>query len=56
MAREYRKKLPVIYPKQEAPPINDLAFDDEAKLYSNWAWFRFERPVEDESDEIVDSC
>lgn len=53
MAREYRKRLPVIYPKQEPPPTSDLPFDDEAKLYSNWNWFRFERPVEDENEENV---
>ena len=57
MAREYRKRLPIIYPKQEPPPESDLAFDDEERLFANWNWFRFEKSVEDESnDENVDSC
>ncbi|KAJ4771549.1 30S ribosomal protein S1 [Rhynchospora pubera] len=54
MAKEYRKKLPVIDPK-EPPPTSDLTFDDEAKLYSNWNWFRFERPVDEGSNVNADS-
>ncbi|XP_078152326.1 nucleic acid-binding proteins superfamily [Carex rostrata] len=56
MAKEYRKKLPIILPKQEPPPTSDLAFDDETKLYANWNWLRFERPVENENNQNDDSC
>lgn len=56
MAKEYRKKLPITLPKQEPPPTSDLAFDDETKLYANWNWLRFERPVENENNQNDDSC
>lgn len=44
MARRYKLKLPAVSANRKfkslalgAPP-----FDDEARLYSNWTWFRFE--------------
>uniref|UniRef100_A0A0A9FX67 S1 motif domain-containing protein n=1 Tax=Arundo donax TaxID=35708 RepID=A0A0A9FX67_ARUDO len=44
MAQRYREQLPVI--SQNAKSDDDLPgetipFDDEAKLYANWKWFKF---------------
>ncbi|KAK9134399.1 hypothetical protein Syun_013729 [Stephania yunnanensis] len=44
MAKKYREKLPAvsITRKLEDLQNNALPFHDEAKLYSNWQWFKFE--------------
>jgi len=44
MAKRYREQLPVL---SQNPTLDDglpgelLPFDDEAKLYANWQWFKF---------------
>lgn len=50
MAKQYRQKLPAaIAPRNKEPfPTEALSFDDEASLYANWKWFKFER--DDESN------
>ncbi|GLT75160.1 hypothetical protein SLA2020_469060 [Shorea laevis] len=48
MAKQYRQKLPAgIAPRNKEPfPTEALSFDDEASLYANWKWFKFERDDE----------
>ncbi|XP_043718055.1 protein PIGMENT DEFECTIVE 338, chloroplastic-like [Telopea speciosissima] len=43
MAKKYRQKLPVVSASRKLDdlPIDVLPFDDEARLYSNWKWFKF---------------
>ncbi|XP_042483631.1 protein PIGMENT DEFECTIVE 338, chloroplastic-like [Macadamia integrifolia] len=43
MAKKYRQKLPVVSAtrKLDDLPTDVLPFDDEARLYSNWKWFKF---------------
>lgn len=45
MAKKYREKLPAgLAPyKSELYPTNALPFDNEAIMYANWKWFKFER-------------
>ncbi|RZC55264.1 hypothetical protein C5167_014121 [Papaver somniferum] len=45
MAKKYRKKLPAFSATRKLDPLPEdtLPFDDEAKLYSNWMWFKFEQ-------------
>ncbi|THU59098.1 hypothetical protein C4D60_Mb03t21410 [Musa balbisiana] len=59
MAQKYRRKLPVISAahKLETPPTNMLPFDDEARLYANWKWFKFEQHTEvNDGDNIISEC
>ncbi|XP_078431726.1 uncharacterized protein LOC144703434 [Wolffia australiana] len=46
MGRRYRQKLPTFSGTQRVDkrsPVEPLyPFDDEARLYSNWKWFRFQ--------------
>ncbi|GAB4861083.1 hypothetical protein Ancab_036240 [Ancistrocladus abbreviatus] len=48
MARKYREKLPPISATRKSePPLTDaLPFDDEASMYANWKWFKFQRENE----------
>ncbi|WCJ43295.1 30S ribosomal protein S1 chloroplastic [Euphorbia peplus] len=39
MANKFRKKLPA----RKLPHSNALAFENEATVYANWKWFKFER-------------
>ncbi|KAK1305493.1 hypothetical protein QJS10_CPA10g00562 [Acorus calamus] len=43
MAKKYRQKLPTVLSNHKLEPLPDevLPFDDEARLYSNWNWFKF---------------
>ncbi|WVZ69887.1 hypothetical protein U9M48_018605 [Paspalum notatum var. saurae] len=44
MAKRYREQLPVISQSttlDDGLPGEMLPFDDEAKLYANWKWFKF---------------
>ncbi|KAF8404476.1 hypothetical protein HHK36_009361 [Tetracentron sinense] len=45
MAQKYRQKLPAVSTTRKLDPLpsDDLPFDDESRLYSNWNWFIFER-------------
>ncbi|XP_062097492.1 protein PIGMENT DEFECTIVE 338, chloroplastic [Humulus lupulus] len=45
MAKKYREKLPPYIATGESEPLpNDtLFFENEAKMYANWNWFKFER-------------
>ncbi|XP_024030894.1 uncharacterized protein LOC21385377 [Morus notabilis] len=46
MAKKYRKKLPTVLAtgRSKSPPTSDtLNFENEAKMYANWMWFKFER-------------
>ncbi|XP_010263847.1 PREDICTED: uncharacterized protein LOC104602009 [Nelumbo nucifera] len=45
MAKMYRKKLPAVSATRKLDPLptDVLPFDDEARLYANWKWFKFER-------------
>ncbi|XP_015579629.2 protein PIGMENT DEFECTIVE 338, chloroplastic isoform X2 [Ricinus communis] len=45
MAKKYRQKLPaVLATRKSATPLSStLTFDDEATMYANWKWFKFER-------------
>ncbi|GMN60555.1 hypothetical protein TIFTF001_029646 [Ficus carica] len=46
MAKKYRKKLPTVLAtgRPKSPPTSDtLTFENEAKMYANWKWFKFER-------------
>ncbi|CAL9185122.1 unnamed protein product [Musa hybrid cultivar] len=59
MAQKYRRKLPVISAshKFETPPTDSLPFDDEARLYANWKWFKFEQHTEvNDGDNIISEC
>ncbi|PKA50945.1 30S ribosomal protein S1, chloroplastic [Apostasia shenzhenica] len=50
MAKRYRKRMPVFSAVSDDSgvlPVDVLPFDDEAKLYANWEWLKFEH--EDES-------
>ncbi|XP_057531889.1 protein PIGMENT DEFECTIVE 338, chloroplastic [Amaranthus tricolor] len=50
MAKKYRLKLPRISATHMSePPISDLLFEDEASLYANWKWFKFQRENEPDS-------
>lgn len=44
MARRYRQKLPAVAAARKLEPIpsDALHFDDDARFYANWQWFRFE--------------
>ncbi|CAA7403008.1 unnamed protein product [Spirodela intermedia] len=44
MARRYRQRLPAVPAayRVRSRPLDSLPFDDEARLYANWKWFRFE--------------
>lgn len=48
MAKKYRQKLPAILGtrRSEPSPGNALNFDNEATMYANWRWFKFERESE----------
>ncbi|KAK4483976.1 hypothetical protein RD792_011187 [Penstemon davidsonii] len=48
MAKKYRQKISGLSTKRksEASPKDDLPFEDEEMLYSNWKWFKFERENE----------
>eukprot|EP00262_Sarcandra_glabra_P006513 TRINITY_DN18843_c0_g1_i1.p1 TRINITY_DN18843_c0_g1~~TRINITY_DN18843_c0_g1_i1.p1 ORF type:complete len:506 (-),score=60.33 TRINITY_DN18843_c0_g1_i1:90-1607(-) len=48
MAKKYRQKLPTVSATRKLDPLPSdvLPFDDEARLYSNWSWFKFERKNE----------
>ncbi|KAF5735328.1 hypothetical protein HS088_TW15G00830 [Tripterygium wilfordii] len=48
MAKRYRQKLPNVLPTHtlETPSTSGLPFDNEASMYANWKWFRFERENE----------
>lgn len=44
MAKRYREQLPVISQNSildDRLPGEMLSFDDEAKMYANWQWFKF---------------
>ncbi|KAF3772906.1 30S ribosomal protein S1 [Nymphaea thermarum] len=45
MARRYRQRLPAISIPRNLDSVGQctLPFDDEAALYANWNWFRFEK-------------
>ncbi|XP_008808571.2 protein PIGMENT DEFECTIVE 338, chloroplastic isoform X1 [Phoenix dactylifera] len=45
MAKKYRQRLPLVSAtrKLKSLPDDALPFDDEARLYSNWKWFKFEQ-------------
>ncbi|XP_031500193.1 protein PIGMENT DEFECTIVE 338, chloroplastic [Nymphaea colorata] len=45
MARRYRQRLPAISIPRNLDSVGQctLPFDDEATLYANWNWFRFEK-------------
>ncbi|GAB2270276.1 hypothetical protein Dimus_005181 [Dionaea muscipula] len=52
MARKYRKKLTaaVSATQKKEPPLPDaLCFDDEANLFANWKWFKFQRGTADKN-------
>ncbi|KAB1220861.1 30S ribosomal protein S1 [Morella rubra] len=44
MAKKYREKLPAALAphRPESPPSNDLPFENEATMFANWKWFKFE--------------
>lgn len=44
MARKYRQKLPTVSATQKLEPLetDNLPFNSETSLYSNWKWFQFE--------------
>lgn len=44
MAKRYRRRTPVLPATGNMDQLTDevLPFDDEAKLYANWEWFKFE--------------
>ncbi|KZV50180.1 hypothetical protein F511_22622 [Dorcoceras hygrometricum] len=48
MAKKYRQKLSVFSAtrKLEALPTDNIPFEDEERLCSNWKWFEFQRGVE----------
>ncbi|WOL00345.1 hypothetical protein Cni_G09058 [Canna indica] len=48
MAQKYRRKLPVISAahKTDTLPVDSVSFDDEAQLYANWKWFKFQQHTE----------
>ncbi|KAJ6794674.1 Uncharacterized protein M6B38_230110 [Iris pallida] len=50
MAKRYKQRLPVIPVKSEPSPTEVLPFDDEARMYANWKWFKFEQHKEVESN------
>ncbi|KAJ1284107.1 hypothetical protein BS78_03G178900 [Paspalum vaginatum] len=56
MAKRYREQLPVISQNttlDDGLPGEMLPFDDEAKLYANWKWFKFlhhNRPADNNRD------
>ncbi|KAJ7969759.1 30S ribosomal protein S1 [Quillaja saponaria] len=45
MAKKYREKLPPPLPTRslESLPTSGLPFENEATMYANWKWFKFER-------------
>ncbi|KAL5560274.1 hypothetical protein UlMin_036485 [Ulmus minor] len=46
MAKKYRQKLPAgLASRRSEPPLDDTLFQDEATMYANWKWFKFERDV-----------
>lgn len=48
MARKYREKLPANSSTNDRePPSISLSFDDEASLFANWRWFKFQRDTAD---------
>ncbi|KAL9255734.1 pigment defective 338, chlorplastic [Drosera capensis] len=49
IARKYREKLPTnLSTNNRAPPsTSSLSFDDEAILFANWRWFKFQRDTAD---------
>lgn len=48
MAKKYRQRLPAVAAtrKLEPVPTDAIPFHDEASLYANWRWFKFERENE----------
>ncbi|XP_020106204.1 uncharacterized protein LOC109722523 [Ananas comosus] len=47
VARKYRQRLPAISPAHQIDsPKETLPFDNEAMLYANWEWFKFEQVKE----------
>ncbi|KAI0496548.1 hypothetical protein KFK09_022868 [Dendrobium nobile] len=44
MAKRYRQRTPVLPTTQKMNQLSDevMPFDDEAKFYANWEWFKFE--------------
>lgn len=49
MARKYRRKLPSISAAQRSESPSSNLFEDEASLYANWKWFKFQRENEPDS-------
>ncbi|KAM0932668.1 putative nucleic acid-binding, RNA-binding domain, S1 [Dioscorea sansibarensis] len=43
MSKKYRQRLPAVSRTSEFFSADVLPFDDEARLYANWEWFKFER-------------
>lgn len=47
MAKKYRQNLPAVLANRKLEPLPDATlFDNEASLYANWKWFKFERDDE----------
>lgn len=43
IAKKYRKKLPAVLATRKIDPLPEtIPFDNEAELYANWKWFKFE--------------
>lgn len=38
-------------PKSDPVPLDTLPFDDEARLYANWRWFKFEQHKKVDADD-----
>lgn len=53
MAKRYRQRRPVMSlpPKSDPVPLDTLPFDDEARLYANWRWFKFEQHKKVDADD-----
>ncbi|KAJ0985566.1 hypothetical protein J5N97_003922 [Dioscorea zingiberensis] len=43
MSKRYRERLPAVSHTLESFPADVLPFDDEAGMYANWKWFKFEQ-------------
>ena len=45
MAKKYREKLPadLATGRSEHHSSDTLTFENEATMYANWKWFKFER-------------
>lgn len=53
MTKKYRQRLPIVsLPRKSEPvPTDVLPFDDEARLYANWTWFKFEQYKETDAND-----